>query len=247
MRDVALASSNIAAEARQRLADAEAELASYEARGASIERLKRDESVINQLHEVRQTLQREAREAAQAYRDLVTETTASQLDQLDVLTMIASYGEDSVEVARLRAEQEGIALGLIKKELADYIAIEMAIRDAEKATVATVAAAFRIGPALQTAINQANTFARAMISAANAAAGIRINTAGVVAQTQALAGGASPAEAAALGAATSLRGSLERDAMAAGATSISSDRRRDIEAQVSDLYASQLASGRADA
>jgi len=84
-----------------------------------------------------------------------------------------------------------------------------------------------------------------MISAASAAAGIRINTAGIVAQTQALAGGSSQAEASAIGAATSLRGSLERDAMAAGATSISSDRRRDIEAQVSELYASELERGQA--
>jgi hypothetical protein len=149
--------------------------------------------------------------ARQAYLDLIDEVTGSQADELALVTAINVYGKDHYEVAKLRAKQEGISKGLLGKELALYISMEMVIREIVTGTEDVVTAAEDISPALQNAIDQANVFADAMSRAKTASQGIGISTAGINAQIAALEGGSSKAEATARGAATTLRESLTSD------------------------------------
>ena len=88
----------------------------------------RDASVTNQLHEVRQRLQREAREEAAEYADLVEKSNAAYEDQLALALKINALGEDHADVARLRFEQEGRRKGLLGEELIMYASQQMVLR-----------------------------------------------------------------------------------------------------------------------
>ena len=146
--------------------------------------------------------------AYQDYQDLVAGITRSQEDQLALAQEVALYGKDSVEVARLRAEQEALSKGLVGDSVQEYIDLEMKIRAVEQSTEDVVVAAEKISPALQSAIDQANDFSSAMSRAANSAAGINISTAGINAEIAALESGANRAEARAAAAATTEREKL---------------------------------------
>ena len=104
-------------------------------------------------------LQKEAEIAAENYKDMVEATTRSQADQLALATKIFVYGKDHLQVAKLRAEQEGISKGLIGEELAEYIHMEMVIRDVVSATE-------EAADATASSAEAAERFARALESAA---------------------------------------------------------------------------------
>ena len=104
-------------------------------------------------------LQKEAEIAAENYKDMVEATTRSQADQLALATKIFVYGKDHLQVAKLRAEQEGISKGLIGDELNEYILMEMVIRDVVSATE-------EAADATASSAESAERFARALESAA---------------------------------------------------------------------------------
>ena len=71
-------------------------------------------------------------QAYQEYQDLVNGVVKSQEDELALIEEITKYGKDSVEVARLRAEQEGIVKGLVGDALSQYVEMELRIREIEQ-------------------------------------------------------------------------------------------------------------------
>ena len=79
-------------------------------------------------------LQREQAQAQKDYNSLVTKTTLSQQQQLALSRAILNYGEDSLEVATLRARQEAISKGLLADDLKNYISLALEIRDVVAAT-----------------------------------------------------------------------------------------------------------------
>ncbi|MDB4296091.1 hypothetical protein N9940_00685 [bacterium] len=187
-------------------------------------------------------LQEEAEAAAERYQALVERNNASYEDQLALALKINALGEDHADVARLRFEQEGKRIGLLGTELALHVSQQMILRGIVEATEGVVDAAGGIGPALQSAIDQANTFASAMSRAANAAAGINISTAGINAEIAALEGGASRPEARATAAAVSERERLTSALPSFEAGPRSSAR---IEGLVQERYDAELANQQA--
>ena len=124
--------------------------------------------------------------------------------------------------------------------------VSQALKDellaAYNATKDVAGAAGQIGPALQSAIDQANVFASAMSRAANASAGINISTAGINAEIAALEGGASRPEARATAAAVSERERLTSALPSFEAGPRSSSR---IEGLVQERYDAELANQQA--
>ncbi len=114
--------------AEKKLALAIEEAKSHDGLSSSVSKEKRDQSIINQLHEVRQDQQRESRKEAEKYKDLVAKTKIGQEQQFEILKRINSFGKDSVAVAKLRAEQEAKNLGLSKEDLRLYVYRALAIR-----------------------------------------------------------------------------------------------------------------------
>lgn len=95
-------------------------------------RAERDALVDAQEESLR--LEEALRKAAEDYKDMVEATTRSQADQLALATKIFVYGKDHLQVAKLRAEQEGISKGLVGEALQEYVSMEMVIRDVVSAT-----------------------------------------------------------------------------------------------------------------
>ena len=114
--------------AREAVALAAEELAIAQELVSQEQQRARDASVTNQLHEVRQRLQREAREEAAEYADLVEKSNAAYEDQLALALKINALGEDHADVARLRFEQEGRRKGLLGEELIMYASQQMVLR-----------------------------------------------------------------------------------------------------------------------
>ena len=175
-------------------------------------------------------------------QDLAEETLANLQEQAGLQALINKHGEDSTQVAaeRLRVERENF------KAMVDSWEVSQTLKDellaAYDATKDVVDAARDIGPALQSAIDQANTFAKAMSRAANAAAGINISTAGINAEIAALEGGASRPEARAAAAATS-----ERERLTSALPSFEAGPRSGarIERLVQEVYDATLANQQA--
>jgi len=108
----------------------------------------------------------------------------------------------------------------------------VAMGDSADAADDTADAASRIGPALSSAVAQANAFANAMARARSESAGIGISTAGLIAQAEALESGKSEAVAAAEAAAVTRRQEL----IAAAGGSVGRGTSARIEQQVSEIY-----------
>lgn len=104
-------------------------------------------------------LQKEAEIAAENYQKLVDETERSQKDRLALAEAERDYGKESVELAKLRAQQEGISKGLVGDALDAYIETEMAIREVEAATE-------DIAVATRESADAAERFSRALEAAA---------------------------------------------------------------------------------
>ena len=146
----------------------------------------RDASIVNQLHQVRQEQQEKAREQAVAYQELVAKTTKSMAQQLTLAQEISDHGEDSIEVATLRADQEGRNLGLVGEELALYVQMARKIYDVEQATQSTAGSAKDLAAALKEA-------ASAMASLSSFTAGLDKTLAVSIAKVEALRAGTSEA------------------------------------------------------
>ena len=155
-------------------------------------RAERDALVDAQEEALR--LEEELREAAEDYKDVVEATTLSQNDQIALAAMILATNKDHLEVAKLRATQEGISKGLIGDELDKYVLMEMVLRnllidieDAADATASSAEEAERLAAALKEA-------ASAMSSLLNTGS-LESKLAGLVAETKAIKSGADSASA----------------------------------------------------
>ena len=104
-------------------------------------------------------LQREQEQAAKDYEALADKTYKSQRQQLHVAKEILEHGEDSIEVARLRALYEGKALGLVDAELGSYIQMSLELREIAQATEASANSAERFSRALESAALAGQTLA----------------------------------------------------------------------------------------
>jgi hypothetical protein len=120
-------------------------------------RTERDAILDSQKESLR--LEEALKKAAEDYKDMVEEITRSQKDQIALAAKIFVYGKGHVEVAKLRAKQEGISKGLIGDELDEYILMEMVLRNIVSATE-------EVADATASSAEAAERFARALKSAA---------------------------------------------------------------------------------
>jgi lambda family phage tail tape measure protein len=140
------------------------------------------------------------------------EEKKSLQEQIQLNQKIIQFGKESAEVAQLKAQQ---AREQYEAQLRQTSLTEVQIQkllelydtqvETQQATEKTADSASKIGPALQSAIDQANAFASALGRAANNAASIGISTAGMRAERKALEKGMSQAEATAIAEATTAR------------------------------------------
>ena len=93
------------------------------------ETLTKVREILARAAEVTAERAERARQAQQDYNDLVTETARSQTHQLTALQNIYALGEDSVKVAKLRAEEEARGLKLNVEDTAQYVARALLLRD----------------------------------------------------------------------------------------------------------------------
>jgi len=114
-------------------------------------------------------------QAYQEYQDLVNGVVKSQEDELALIEEITKYGKDSVEVARLRAEQEGIVKGLVGDALSQYVEMELRIREIEQGLEDASDAAYNIGGVSFTNIRDGATWAGALADNLNAARAKRLD------------------------------------------------------------------------
>jgi len=192
---------------------------------ARLEALKKEREEIQKLLEADR----------ERVRLMESATAQSSLDSI-----ISSYDEQYATQIKINDAQESLneafRLGLIDQE--EMVRIMAQYKELVEGTEEAVS---KIGPALQSAIDQANAFATAMGRARTESLGIGISTVGINAQIAALESGASKAEATARAAAATLRETLSSELGGDVARGTSGN----IERQVEARYQSVLERGRA--
>jgi len=182
---------------------------------ARLEALKKEREEIQKLLEADR----------ERVRLMESATAQSSLDSI-----ISSYDEQYATQIKINDAQESLneafRLGLIDQE--EMVRIMAQYKELVEGTEEAVS---KIGPALQSAIDQANAFATAMGRARTESLGIGISTVGINAQIAALESGASKAEATARAAAATLRETLSSELGGDVARGTSGNIERQVEAR----------------
>jgi len=213
--------------AMQRIAELSTQIAEQENLVAeSSGHMKRNrESTLEALIKERGEIQKLLEADRERVRLMESATAQSSLDSI-----ISSYDEQYATQIKINDAQESLneafRLGLIDQE--EMVRIMAQYKELVESTEK---AASKIGPALQSAIDQANAFATAMGRARTESLGIGISTVGINAQIAALESGASKAEATARAAAATLRETLSSELGGDVARGTSGNIERQVEAR----------------